>query len=340
MPWSSSGSRTAWATVSRAESASKGSWKSSWTRRRAAFSSAPRGGQQVTAFELDRALVGVEEADEHRRQRRLARPAGADEADDLALEDLDADAVDGGDLFLAPEPAPHRIGLAAGCGRRGPAPRRPGRRPPAARRPRRSGGTSGGRPSCATVDLLRAAAGERAAGGDLGRVRRVAPDAPQVLHRRQRGPGVEQRPGVRVAGAVQHLLRRADLGQPPPVEDGHPVGQHLEGVGVVAHHDQRPAALPPQAAEDLEHPVAGGGVEAGRGLVEHEHLGVADQGEGQQHQAALASGQLPGIALQGPFAEAHGLEDLACCGRRPPRGSGRDAPAGARRAAAPPAGRG
>ena len=105
------------------------------------------GGQQVTAFELDRAFVGVEEADEHRRQRRLARPAGADEAHDLALEDLDADAVDGGDLFLAPEPAPDRIRLATGCGRRGPAPPRPGRRPRAARRPRRWEGASGGRPS-------------------------------------------------------------------------------------------------------------------------------------------------------------------------------------------------
>ena len=118
-------------------------------------------------------------------------------------------------------------------------------------------------------------------------------------------------------GRSSTCRRRADLRQPAPVEDRHPVGQHLEGVGVVAHHDQRPAALPPQAAEDLQHPVAGGGVEAGGGLVEHEQLGIAHQGEGEQHQAALASGELPGVALQGPLAEAHVFEDLACCGRRP-----------------------
>ena len=111
MPCSSRGSRTAWATVRRAERASNGSWNSSCTRRRAAFSSGPAGGQQVAAFELDRAFVGVEEPDEHRRQRRLARPAGADQADDLALEDLEADAVDGADPLLAAQRAADRIRL-------------------------------------------------------------------------------------------------------------------------------------------------------------------------------------------------------------------------------------
>ena len=82
----------------------------------------------------------------------------------------------------------------------------------------------------------------------------------------------------------------------------------------MAHHDHRPAALAPQPAEDLQHPVAGGGVEAGGGLVEDEHLGVAHQGDGEQHQAALASGQLPGVALQGPPAEADGVEDLGAAG--------------------------
>ena len=212
-------------------------------------------------------------------------------------------------MFLAPEPAADRIRLgqvAADEHRHHPAPDA-GHQPLAV-----LGGGRGERRAtvAAALDLLRAAPGERATGGDLGRVGRVAPDTPEILDRRQRGAGVEQRPGVGVAGAIEHEAGRADLGQPAPVHDGHPVGQHLERVGVVAHDDQRPPRLPPEAGEDLEHPVAGGRVEAGGRLVEDEDLGIADQCEGEEHQAALAAGQLPGIALQGPPAQTHGVEDF------------------------------
>ena len=48
----------------------------------------------VAAVEEDLAAVGVDQADGHPEARGLARPVGAEQADDLALVDVEVDAVD------------------------------------------------------------------------------------------------------------------------------------------------------------------------------------------------------------------------------------------------------
>ncbi len=66
------------------------------------------------------------------------------------------------------------------------------------------------------------------------------------------------------------------------------VGDEQDGDAVVAQFLDEPPALPP-----------GGGVEAGRQLIEDDQARAADEGEGDRHALLLPAGQLPvaGVAL-------------------------------------------
>ena len=104
------------------------------------------------------------------------------------------------------------------------------------------------------------------------------------------GPGGEADGAV---GGARGQGRRAALGQDPaPVDDDHLVGQPL-GLGQLVggeDHADAPVAL---GGDDLADREAALGVDAGGGLVEEEHLGPADQGQGQRQALLLAAGQPP-----------------------------------------------
>ena len=70
------------------------SWKTICMLRRIAFSSREPQAQQVDAVELDLARGRLEQADQRAAERRLAAARLADEADRLAAEDVEVDAVD------------------------------------------------------------------------------------------------------------------------------------------------------------------------------------------------------------------------------------------------------
>ena len=70
------------------------SWKTICMSRRIAFSSEPPRAQQVDAVELDLAGGRLEQPQERAAERRLAAARLADEADRLAAEDVEVDAVD------------------------------------------------------------------------------------------------------------------------------------------------------------------------------------------------------------------------------------------------------
>ena len=62
--------------------------------------------------------------------------------------------------------------------------------------------------------------------------------------------------------------------------------------------------------EEVDHAVAGAGVEAAGGLVGEEQLRAHDEGARERHALLLAAGEVLGIVVQ-PLAQADALEHLA-----------------------------
>lgn len=87
------------------------------------------------------------------------------------------------------------------------------------------------------------------------------------------------------------LGRGAARGDAALVEYRQPVGQCLGLLQVVRGH-QHGGAFLAQGAHQVPGVAAALGVQSGRGLVEEQHLGAAEQGEPQVQSALLAAGEL------------------------------------------------
>ena len=116
----------------------------------------------------------------------------------------------------------------------------------------------------------------------VGRVVGLVLDAAAVARRRRRGSATLR--GPRLAGRA--------LGDDHAVlDDRDAVGERLRLVEVVGGQQDRLAELL-EPVDDAPGGAAGGGVEAGGGLVEEDELGVADEREREVEPAPLAAGEV------------------------------------------------
>jgi len=60
-------------------------------------------------------------------------------------------------------------------------------------------------------------------------------------------------------------------------------------------------ALITQLHQDVSQPVSGPWIYAGEGLIQHDDVGVLDQGSGEQHPLSLATGEFPDSAMSESF---------------------------------------
>jgi hypothetical protein len=85
----------------------------------------------------------------------------------------------------------------------------------------------------------------------------------------------------------------------------------------VAEHDERHPTLAADPCQELQHYVAGRGIEAGGRLVQDGHVGSTGQGHGEEHEPPLAARQLTGVALRRPRPEPNvGQQLVGAPGRR------------------------
>ena len=120
--------------------------------------------------------------------------------------------------------------------------------------------------------------------------------------------GLRGGPAAEVGGGV-------DGQHPPGGDDADPVGELLGLVEVVGREQDGRAAVG-EGADELPEVAAGLRVEAGRGLVEEEQLGVADDAEGDVEATALAAAELADPVV-GLVLEGDGGDDLVdVAGRR------------------------
>src|ERR1017187_6322909 len=105
-----------------------------------------------------------------------------------------------------------------------------------------------------------------------------------------------------------NLARRADGDDAAFIDDGHAVAEFLRLFDVVGS-EQDGALLAAQVQYELVDFEAGLGVEAGRGLVEKEHLRVVEQGQRQGEPLLLPAGEFAvlGVAL---LPELQALQEL------------------------------
>jgi hypothetical protein len=115
----------------------------------------------------------------------------------------------------------------------------------------------------------------------------------QVHRRRAHETGDEGGGGFRI-----HLLGRAELFHAARVHHDHALRQR-HGFHLVVGDEQRGDAQFPVQLLDLQ-PGLGAqlGVQVGQGLVEQEHLRLANDGAAHGHALALATGQLLGLAIE------------------------------------------
>ena len=98
----------------------------------------------------------------------------------------------------------------------------------------------------------------------------------------------------------------------PGGDHGDPVGESL-GLLHVVRGEQHGLAEVPEAGDHLPGAASGGGVEAGRWLVEEDQLRVADQRQRDIQPPALAAGQRGGalVGLSGQVDQRERLLDVA-----------------------------
>ncbi len=111
-------------------------------------------------------------------------------------------------------------------------------------------------------------------------------------------------------GVVLHLVRRADLLQPAPVEHGHSVGELQRLVLVVGHEDRGLAGAVVDPAQPAAQVLADLGIERPEGLVEEEHAGLDRERAGERDALALAAGELRRVAVGEP-RELDQVEEVA-----------------------------
>ena len=202
----------------------------------------------------------------------------------------------------------------------------------------------------------------------LGAARVVGEGAPVDVHaRRQLGADLRQRAGdreqrpirlahavarqalqqadrVRVLRRLEHLDGVALLDDLAGVHHPDPVAHRADDAEVVGDQQDRRVGLAAQRAHEVEHLGLDRGVEPGGRLVEHEQLGVARQGHGDDDTLLHAAGELVRVALHDPVGvgDAHpaqgspgvldGVLAVAPRGwRTPRRPGGRSAPSGSAR---------
>ena len=140
--------------------------------------------------------------------------------------------------------------------------------------------------------------GEEAAGRPVARRGRPARDPdqrPPPGEVRDRG---DEPARVRVRGGVEELLRRSELDDPARVHDGHARRERPYHRQIVADVERRGAVQGRQLSHRPEHMRLGGHVEAGRGLVEHDHPRTARERHRQADALLLAAGELMRVPLQ------------------------------------------
>ena len=105
MPWIVIGSTSVWPIVKRGLSDAYGFWNTTWMRFRigsiSARESASRSWPSNIALPVDRAAVGLVQAQQRQAERRLARARFADDAERVAGAQLEARALDGPELLAA-----------------------------------------------------------------------------------------------------------------------------------------------------------------------------------------------------------------------------------------------
>ena len=154
-----------------------------------------------------------------------------------------------------------------------------------------------------------------------------AQEAPRRPGRRPAGRRRRPWPGRRVqgeaVGAVVHQVADGPEvalgGQPALGDDQHAGAEALDLVEHVARHDHAAPGVA-EALEQVDHVEPLAGVEAGERLVEHEHVGVVDEGLRHLHPLAhaLGVGWPPGGGRRGRARR--------CRARRGPRASGSATP--------------
>ena len=283
------------------------------------MSSRPSCGQ-LRAHEVDRARGGLEQLQDAVARGRLPRARLADEAQSLALRDLEADVVDrpeGIHRALEEHAAPDREVLAQ--------PLHPQERPVRAQTgtsvpcglPLRSLVGCDERTQCsfrisrssgisvAQLSLWLAyghrGAKRQATGGSIrsgGRpgiaVRRPGAD-PLALDLRQ---GTEERLRVRVLRVVEQLVHRCLLHDLPRVHDEDVVGCLGDDAHVVRDDDHRHVVALPQVVEEVEHGGLHGHVERGRGLVGDQELRVAGERDRDHHALAHAAREAVRVVVE------------------------------------------
>src|SRR5829696_3033981 len=112
---------------------------------------------------------------------------------------------------------------------------------------------------------------------------------------------------------VEDLLRGTGGPHLATLQDAHAVGDLGDLVEVVGDYDDRGAPIP-QGTYDAEQVLAGGWVEPGRRLVEHEDLRGHRQHASDRHSPLLAAGE----RVRGTSGEVRGAEQLQRLADPPP----------------------
>jgi hypothetical protein len=95
-----------------------------------------------------------------------------------------------------------------------------------------------------------------------------------------------------MARGEENLVPRPDLDQASRVHHRDSMGKCSDDGEIVAHVDRSDVVLEAKIANRLEHVCLRGYVETGRGLVEHDQPGAADEGHGNADALLLSAREL------------------------------------------------
>ena len=104
---------------------------------------------------------------------------------------------------------------------------------------------------------------------------------------------------ARVLGMLRHRLRHARAAH-MPVEADDPVALRHDDVQVVGDEQHAETLLGPQLADQVVELGLARVVDAAHRLVEHQHVGRADQRACEQHPLQLAAGEIRQLAIADP----------------------------------------
>ena len=114
----------------------------------------------------------------------------------------------------------------------------------------------------------------------------------------QPGDRQEEPADIGMRRLLQHLARRALEHELPCVHDGDAVADSCDGAEIVAHIDHRRPGFGREVPQQLEDMGLRRDVEAGRRLVEQQHIRLARQRHGDRDSLLLTARELVGVARQ------------------------------------------